>query len=183
VAGALQLVRFGATLAAEPTRTARLIDACAALARAHLALPNSEPTTVGQVFSLHVAKRLFMSTLVLRHMLIVQKTEHRFEVSILSLLTAGRRGNAAQPGLLAGHSTVCSAHSGADREGASAAGRVYIPARGAGLSARQGSTAADDVSAADVSFTIIPAAAVRTYIGRCRALSTLRCFTLCAAHI
>jgi hypothetical protein len=63
VAGALQLVRFGATLAAEPTCTARLIDACAALARAHVALPNSDPTIAGQVRPLHVARGLFMSTL------------------------------------------------------------------------------------------------------------------------
>lgn len=51
VAGALQLVHFGATLATEPATTTQLIDACAALARAHVQLPASDPNMLGQVLT------------------------------------------------------------------------------------------------------------------------------------
>jgi hypothetical protein len=51
VAGALQLVRFGATLATESPLTTHLIDECAALARAHVQLPNSNPSMLGQVLA------------------------------------------------------------------------------------------------------------------------------------
>lgn len=53
VAGALQLVRFGATLATEPATTAHHIDACAALARAHVQLASS-PNMLGQVLSVEL---------------------------------------------------------------------------------------------------------------------------------
>ena len=49
--GALQLVHFGAALTAEPATTIHLIDACAALARAHVQLPNSDPNMLGQVLT------------------------------------------------------------------------------------------------------------------------------------
>ena len=52
VAGALQLVRFGAMLAAdEHATTTQLIDACAALARAHVQLPTSDPNMLCQVLA------------------------------------------------------------------------------------------------------------------------------------
>ena len=51
VVGALQLVRFGSTLAIGPDLRTDLINPCAALARAHVQLPNSDLNMLGQVLT------------------------------------------------------------------------------------------------------------------------------------
>jgi hypothetical protein len=74
VAGALQLVRCGATLATGPATTTNLIDACAALARAHLQLPASDPSMLCQVLTAGFRKT---PTYVLMSKILIYKTYAR----------------------------------------------------------------------------------------------------------
>ena len=92
VAGALQLVRFGATLATGPALAAHIIDACAALARAHVQLPASDPSMLCQVCCWILQKHLLMSNMLKRRMHVqalnkahadcAPVSEHHFDVSV-----------------------------------------------------------------------------------------------------